>query len=243
MGLAWVLLLLWTAGAWGQGVPTRQSVKVPAETSVEMGLIHRNKQTVSAEKTPAAAPQPTQISLTRMLLSLGVVVAVILALRWGGVKLFNGSSAIKGSRAMQVVSRSIISPKQQLMLVQVGRRLVVVGNSGTHLATLAEITDADEVAELLGQVQRDKSETIGKTFGTLMRRAGMDFAREGGETREMGDRGEMQETDGGRERQEAMVRAGRLMEEENVEPVGRPPEELVGLLEKVRGMSQQFKRS
>jgi flagellar protein FliO/FliZ len=230
-----ILSLFLTAGAWGQGVPTRQDVREMGDTS---GLIHRNQAPSPGNKTGTTAPAGTQISLTRMILSLVVVVGVILALRWGGVKLFNGSSSVKGSRAMQVVSRSIISPKQQLMLVQVGRRLVVVGNSGTHLATLAEITDADEVAELLGQAQRDKSETIGKTFGSLMRRAGVDFAKHSG-----GDEEEMEEAGEERGREEAMARAERLMEEENVEPVGRPPEELAGLLEKVRGMSRQFKNT
>ncbi len=176
--------------------------------------------------------------MTRMLLSLGLVVAVILALRWGGVRVFGGAGAVKTSQVMHVVSRSIISPKQQLILVQVGRRLVMVGNSGAQLTPLAEITDADEVAELLGQARREKSETIGKTFGSWMRKAGMNFpggsdAHSVDETEMVADRPYAADQEEWSTRPDVSPGAA--------EPVDRPHPELAGLLGKVRGMSNQFR--
>lgn len=182
--------------------------------------------------------------MTRMLLSLGLVVAVILALRWGGVRVFGGAGAVKTSQVMQVVSRSIISPKQQLILVQVGRRLVMVGNSGAQLTPLAEITDADEVAELLGQARRDKNDTIGKTFGSWMRKAGMNFPG-GTEVESTGNvEAASDRADGGPDRpyvadQEEWTTRPDVPPGE-AEPLERPHPELAGLLGKVRGMSNQF---
>jgi len=54
---------------------------------------------------------------------------------------------------MKVLSRSVIAPKQQLLLIQVGRRLVLVGDCGQQMNALAEISDPDEVAGLLGQLR------------------------------------------------------------------------------------------
>ncbi len=57
------------------------------------------------------------------------------------------------------------------MLVQVGRRLVMVGNSGTEMSALCQIKDPDEVAEVLTQVREEKN-TGAKSFGSLFGRAG-----------------------------------------------------------------------
>ncbi len=102
-------------------------------------------------------------------MALAVVLGLIFLLRWLGRR-FTGHSGSGHGRAVQVVSRSLIAPRQQLMLVRIGRRLVLVGNSGTVMNPLCEITDADEVAEVLGQVQQEKGESISRTFGSLFRR-------------------------------------------------------------------------
>jgi hypothetical protein len=55
-----------------------------------------------------------------------------------------------------VLARTSISPKQRIILLQVGRRILVVADGGPSLSTLAEITDTDEAAALIAQLQSDK---------------------------------------------------------------------------------------
>ncbi len=77
----------------------------------------------------------------------------------------------KANPAIKMLSRSILSPKQQLMLLQVGKRLIVVGDSGGNMNALCEISDPDEVAALVGEIKQDRPESVAKSFRSLFGRA------------------------------------------------------------------------
>jgi flagellar biogenesis protein FliO len=62
-----------------------------------------------------------------------------------------------GGGAIQVLARTAISPKQRIILLQVGRRILVVADGGPSLTTLAEIDDPAEAAALIAQLQSEKS--------------------------------------------------------------------------------------
>jgi flagellar biogenesis protein FliO len=151
-------------------------------------------------------------------LALGGVLALIFAMRWLGKKMVPG--ARRGtSRAVQVLVQSPLSARQQLMLVQVGRRLVLVGNSGSEMSALCQIKDPDEVAEVLTQVRADKS-SVAKSFGSLIGRAGKAY-----------------------EAPEATAPAPEQAEESQAEEeptTEAMQEELTGLMERARRISKQF---
>jgi flagellar biosynthetic protein FliO len=86
----------------------------------------------------------------RVIGALVAVLAFILLLRWALRKFTPGLSG--SSRAIRVIGRTVIGPKQQVLVLQVGRRVLVVGDSGQQLNTLCEINDPDEAAALLGQL-------------------------------------------------------------------------------------------
>jgi flagellar biogenesis protein FliO len=50
---------------------------------------------------------------------------------------------------LRIVARTALSPKHSLSLVHLGRRLVLVGVGGDRLTTLCEVSDPQEVAELM----------------------------------------------------------------------------------------------
>lgn len=106
----------------------------------------------------------------QVLLALGLVVGLILLLRWGGKWLFGKNLGAGSTRAITVLGRSMVTPRQHLMLVLVGRRIVVLANNGTQINTVCEITDAAEVAELVGQVRQERGDSMVRTFGSLIRR-------------------------------------------------------------------------
>jgi flagellar biogenesis protein FliO len=158
---------------------------------------------------------------------LGAVISLILFFKWGARRFMPGGVASGHSRAIQVISRTVVSPKQQLMLVKVGRRLVLVANTGAGMNSICEIRDEQEVAELLGQVSAEQGDSVSKAFGSLFRREEEKFSPEdGGEP--LGERNRPED---------------RPESQEAVAAVGGTRDELAGLMEKVRLVSKQFKRS
>lgn len=113
---------------------------------------------------------PDGFGTGRVVLALGVVIGLIFLLRWGGRRLYGASVSVGSTSAVSVLSRSIISPKQHVVLVQVGRRVLVLGDNGTQMRTLAEVRDPDEVAELVGLTVQRKAQFGGRSFSALFRR-------------------------------------------------------------------------
>ena len=103
--------------------------------------------TQSATGSAHVAPQDP-FSITRVTLALGAVVSLVLFFRWGARRFMPGGVTSGHSRAVQVISRTIVSPKQQLMLVKVSRPLVLVANSAAGINAICEIRDVQEVADV-----------------------------------------------------------------------------------------------
>ena len=76
---------------------------------------------------------------------------------------------------MRVISRLVVAPKQQVLLLQVGKRVLVVGDCGTQMSELSEITDPDEISSLVGQIEQDKGSSQAGAFGALFGRAQKPF--------------------------------------------------------------------
>lgn len=76
---------------------------------------------------------------------------------------------------MVILSRTAVSPRQQLMLIQVGRRIVLVANCGVQMNALCEISDADEVAALAGQLQERRRTSATSAFLSIFGKAGAKF--------------------------------------------------------------------
>lgn len=184
-----------------------------------------NYRGATTQSVAAVDRSPDGFDFTRVMLALGAVVSLIFALKWGARRFMPGSAFSSHSRAIQVISRTVISPKQQLMLVKVGRRLVLVSNSGNAgISPICEIRDEQEVSELLGQVSAEKGDSVTKAFGSLFRREEEKF-----------DPADEPPTE-------------RIPKELNDSPneeevaVSATRDELSGLMEKVRLVSKQFRR-
>lgn len=199
----------------------------PEAAAIEASIIRRPADSKATTRRSIASNAPAVgFDTSRVVLSLAIVLALIFVLRWVSQRVFGKAVASRASRAVQVLSRNVISPKQQLLIVQVGRRLVVVGDSGQQMNPLCEITDAEEMAALLGQIQAEKRESTGNPFGALFGRAGSDFA----------------------EKEDELPRSGDVADEDEDSSTGpsgvdETRDELSGLMDKVRGMSRQFRRT
>ena len=65
---------------------------------------------------------------------------------------------------MEVVARTTVSPKQTLVLVKLGRRLVLVGVSPDRMDTMATVDDPDQVALLMGEIESQRPESAAQAF-------------------------------------------------------------------------------
>jgi len=156
----------------------------------------------------------------RVALSLAAVISLILVLKFLMRKFFPQPGGRGSSAATRVLSRTMIAPKQQVILLQVGKRIIVVGDCGTQMHPLAEISDPDEVATLVGQIEQDKSSvSVSGKFGGLFHSARKPF-----------------------EDHDA-VDPQPVAASAPVEPLEEPASgDLAGLAEKIRLLSSQFRR-
>lgn len=121
---------------------------------------------------PAAMPS-LGVDITRMFLALIIVIALILLARWVVKRFYQGAISTGGTRVVQVLNRTVLAPRQQVLLLQVGRRVVVVGESNGSLTTLAQIDDPDEIAQLVGKLNDEnthRSAAFGGLFGRAQRK-------------------------------------------------------------------------
>jgi flagellar biogenesis protein FliO len=217
--------------------PSRATVAAPVEPAPARSgsgptetITRRRADTATSTTRPAVAKVTAGgFDTTRVVLSLALVLGLIFVLRWASQRLFGKTVAGRASRAVQVLSRNVISPKQQLLVVQVGRRLVVVGDSGQQMNPLCEITDPDEITALVGQLHEEKRESTGNPFGALFGRAGTAFEKEPEPQRsvDVADEDDEGQSDGST----------------GPPSVQGTRDELSGLMDKVRVMSRQFRRT
>lgn len=209
---AWRLLCL--ALLAGAGVAGADAVPDSRPASLETVPIRRGP--TLAESRAASAPRNSSpLSMWRVGFALAVVLGAIFALRWASRRMLGLPPGAGSTPAVRVVGRSIIAPRQQVLLLQVGRRVLVVANSGATMNSLCEITDPDEVAAILGQASRPAQ--AGGAFASAFAQASTTF---GEEPQAIGARA----TDG-----EGTADAART--------------EINGLLEKVRTLSRSFRRA
>lgn len=218
-----VVLLMLTACGSAYAVDATSSHTIPSLPPTALGAepVGHSAELAAPPLNSGAPSHPQSLDYPRVLAALGIVIGLIFVLRWFGRFFFPAAVGRGKNRAIEVISRSPLSPKQQVMLLRVGRRLIVVADSGSQMNPLCEITDPDEVAALVGQLQGERSSTPTRAFGSMFGRSRQEFETE--------DDVQRPPSDGLRE------------PEEEEPPVTSAREELSGLRERVRLLAEQFK--
>lgn len=103
------------------------------------------------------------------LTALGLVIGLVLVLRFAVAKM-GGRPTTSASRAVEVLSRTSVAPKNHVLLLRVGGRILVVGDSSNGLRTLSEVDDPDEVASLLQSVEADRETSMTNGFNRMLSR-------------------------------------------------------------------------
>ncbi len=193
-------------------------------------------ETAQASGGELLAPRSMAGEAIRVVAALVVVLGIILLLRKLVQRMVPSAAALP-AKSVKLVGRTALGPRQQVLVLQVGRRLVVVGDSGQQLSPLMEVSDPDEVAAILGQA----AEPSGAAFGTVFQRQRDTFEDDEDDARAAGA-----SAAGARdaETRQAPTRpsiASRLDAAEDPE-MNQAQSELSGLAERIKLLSSQFKR-
>lgn len=163
IGLAAVQPLRADAGraADALGSPVATSGHTPAAVPDPWDAIAPDRDRVLRRRSaPQAAPpvgtgaRAASSGWLRTAGSLAAVVGLIMLLAWGYRAVAGGSLSLAGrgrvAGLIDVVSRTAVSPRQVLVLVRVGPRMVLLGVGPERIETLDTIDDAELVSSLAG---------------------------------------------------------------------------------------------
>ena len=100
--------------------------------------------------------------------ALTLVLGLIFLARWAIRRRSKGFRSARVPQVVEMISRTSVSPRHQVMLIRVGARLLVVGAGADSMNTLAEIDDPEQVSELLGAVEQAKVSSLSNTFAKAL---------------------------------------------------------------------------
>ena len=137
--------------------PTEEETKILAPRS----LVGRSNQLLadSSEHGP---------SLVGFFFWTGVVMA-LLGLTFWILRRYAGKSRLLGGGIMHVLARKGIAQKQEILLVEVGPRILIVGATRDRLAALGEFRDPDEIARLRADLEPGGEGSARRTFDQSLR--------------------------------------------------------------------------
>ena len=199
-------------------------VKAPPSKIDSTPLSH---EAVTSSPANDSKDSTTTLETPRVAMALAAVIALILLLRFGARRFLDLPGGQRSTGAVQVLSRTVLAPRQHVVLLKVGKRIIVVGDSGGQMSSLGDIADPDEVASLVGHIREEKLTVSAKAFGSLFRRA-KDDLEEAPET----------------ESHSPAPISDQFAEAPAEDPeLTSTREEISDLMQKVRGLSRQFNGS
>ena len=104
--------------------------------------------------------------------SLAIVIGLILASAWFYRKAAPSISGALPKQVVQVLGRTPLAPRQQLVLLRLGSKLVLVSNLHGEVRTISEITDPLEVDRLAGLCEAAQPGSISESFRSVLHNIG-----------------------------------------------------------------------
>jgi flagellar biogenesis protein FliO len=118
-----------------------------------------------------AAPSPAG-ALTTVAGSLGAVLALFLVIAWCSKRFSPAGASLLPKEAVELLGRAPLAPRQQMQLVRIGNKLLLVAISGTDAETLTEITEPTEVEHLTALCRRGQPSSASAAFKETLAQLG-----------------------------------------------------------------------
>lgn len=156
--------------------PQAQGVVGPAEPGQPLPLPRKASHDKSESSTiPSFNFQGNKTA--SIVASLLVVIGLFLVFAWVGKKNMKPGTGRLSKEIIQVLGKSQLSGKQQLELVRVGQKLLLLCVTPHSVETLTEITEPNEVERLLAIVRQDSPGSMSSTFQEVLTQMGHKPAR------------------------------------------------------------------
>ncbi len=114
----------------------------------------------------AEKDRPPVLLWGRVILYLALLGAIMICGLYTAKRFLPGSRQLFSCPGIEILGRTHLDPRRYIALVRVGRRVLVVGVGPDDMAQLSELTDNEEVAELLTTV-KPKTDAGKNIFGQL----------------------------------------------------------------------------
>ncbi len=100
--------------------------------------------------------------------SLGVVLGLFLLLVWFQRRVAGRNGSVLPGEVVQTLGRVPLNGRQEMHLVKVGNKLLLLAVTATSAETLTEITDPNEIDRLSGICRHDQPGSISASFREIL---------------------------------------------------------------------------
>lgn len=125
----------------------------------------------ASEAPPAGSDLWSMGAVVQTLAALALVLGLIYLMRWL-LRQWSGQGAValagSSGKVVEVLARSTISPKSNILVLRVGHRLLVASDTPAGINTLATIEDPDEIATMLSLVHAQRPDSISGQFRQML---------------------------------------------------------------------------
>lgn len=134
----------------------------------------------SPARTPLQPPTPGNQqtkqrtgSTSQMLVSVGSSLVIVMGLFFGFIWFYRKSMGARGGgglpkNVVQILGRTPVAPRQHLVLLRFGSKLVLVSMVQGEARTISEITDPLEVDQLAGMCESQQSTSVTHSFREIL---------------------------------------------------------------------------
>jgi flagellar protein FliO/FliZ len=129
--------------------------------------------------SPRPAPASPTTALTTVAGSLTAVLGLFVIVAWCGRRFAPPGTRLLPKEAVELLGRAPLASRQQMQLVRIGNKLLLIALSPVGIETLTEIVEPAEVEHLLGLCRRGQSGSSTVAFRQALAQLGTDQA-EGG---------------------------------------------------------------
>jgi flagellar biosynthetic protein FliO len=106
--------------------------------------------------------------VTTVVSGLAIVLGLFFAFVWLARKGAPSAAAALPSEVVQVLGRASLAPRQQMQLVRIGDKLLLVAVTATGAQTLTEITDRAEVERLAAACEAARGSSATASFRQVL---------------------------------------------------------------------------
>ena len=149
-----------------QGAPQTPTVSAARQSDEPLRLAPLGS-TSSRPRDGQTLPT-TGKAVKTVITSLAVVLGLLVALVWISKRTGPKKDATLPGEILETLGRAPLAGRQEMQLVRVGNKLLLLSVTATSAETLTEITDPVEIDRLAGICQQNRSDSITASFREIL---------------------------------------------------------------------------